>query len=177
MSHREVICCIGGQLHRVLEQARAGRETRRGQIRRPGVVVPHRMKDTVVVNTGTVSHLKELVCDGELHVAPGVRQKLCNLSLSGRGTHHLNVQMGEELAGALESLVAHGADQLWLAVNLPQGVTLRHSLRAESDLDAPAMPQQPVHDIFGGARVNSAAQDDQGPVPHARSQLVHDALE
>ena len=79
----------GRQLHRVLEQARAGGEARAGQVRGARVVLADRAQDVRVVHARLVGDHEELVRDGELHVAPGVGEQLGQLGLLGRGPDRL----------------------------------------------------------------------------------------
>ena len=90
LAHREVVARERGQLHRVLEQARTGGEARPGQVGGPRVVLADRAQDVGVVHAGLVGDHEELVRDGELHVAPRVREQLRELGLlrgrpDGRG--------------------------------------------------------------------------------------------
>ena len=61
-----------GELHRVLEQARAGREPRPGHIGGPRIVVAYCPAYPLKVEAVVIRHHPELISGGEFDVPPGV---------------------------------------------------------------------------------------------------------
>ncbi len=98
----EVVVVERGQLHRVLEQARAGGEPGAGQIGSARVVVGQRRTDALVVETEVVGHHVELVGGRELDVPPGVGEQLGELGLLRLELHDLVREVAEQLPGALQ---------------------------------------------------------------------------
>ena len=96
LAEREVVGGERRELHRVLEQARAGGEARARQVRRARVVLADGAQDVRVVDAGLVGDHEELVGDGELHVAPGVGEELGELGLLGRRPDGLRGEPAEE---------------------------------------------------------------------------------
>ena len=135
LAHREVVGRERGELHRVLEQARAGGEARAGQVGGARVVVADRVEDVRVVDAGLVGDHEELVRDGELHVAPRVREQLRELGLLGRRPDRLRRRAAEQRLGPLAGARRVGADDLGQRPELLEGVALGDPLRAEREVD------------------------------------------
>ncbi len=85
--------------------------------------------------------------------------------------------MTEQGLGSLGCPIRIGADDLRQAAELLERVTLGDPLRTEHDVDPAASLGEVLGDVFGRARVDGAAQDDEGPVPEMRRDLVDGALE
>ena len=71
----------GAQLHGVLEQARAGRETGTRQRLHARIVLAQGVIDAVEIGLEVLGHDVELIGDGEIDVAPGVAEQLGQLGL------------------------------------------------------------------------------------------------
>src|SRR5207245_8892389 len=89
LAHLKGVGRKSGELHRVLQQAWAGRETGSRQVGRAWIVLADRAQDAVVVESGTADDLEELIGDSELHVPPGVGQEVRRLTLASGGTDDL----------------------------------------------------------------------------------------
>ena len=96
LAEREVVGREGGQLHRVLEQARPGGEARPRQVGGARVVLADRAQDVRVVDARIVGDGEELVRDRELHVPPGVGEQLGQLGFLGRRPDRLAGQRPEQ---------------------------------------------------------------------------------
>ena len=177
LAEREVIGGEGRQLHRVLEQARAGGEAGAGQVGGARVVLADRAQDVRVVDPGLVGDHEELVGHRELHVAPGVGEQLRQLGFLGRRPDRLAGERPEQLGRPLGGAVVVGADDLRQRVELLEGMALGDPLRAERHVDPAAALGEVLRDVAGRARVDGAAQGDQRPVAEVRRDLVDGLLE
>ena len=101
LAEREVVGGERRQLHRVLEQARTGGEAGAGQVGGARVVLADRAQDVRVVDAGLVGDHEELVRDGELHVAPRVREQLRELGFLRRRADVLLASVPKSAVGAL----------------------------------------------------------------------------
>ena len=101
LAHREVVAGEGRELHRVLEEAGSGGEARAREVGGARVVAADRLEDVRVVHAGLVGDHEELVGDGELHVAPGVREELGQLGFPGARPDDLAAEPGEERRGPI----------------------------------------------------------------------------
>ena len=165
------------ELHRVLEQARAGGEAGARQVGGPRVVLAHGAQHVRVVDARLVGDREELVGDGELHVAPGVREQLGELGLLARGPQRLGGQPPEQRLGPVAGGRGVRADDLGQRVQLLERVALGDPLRAEGDVHVLAAVREGGGDVLGRARIDRAAQDDQRAVAELAGDLVDRPLE
>ena len=89
----------------------------------------------------------------------------------------LLASVAEQRGRALGGAVVVGADDLGQRVELLERVALGDPLRAERDVDGAAALGQVLGDVAGRARVDGAAQGDQGAVAQVRRDLVDGLLE
>ena len=135
LAQREVVRRERRQLHRVLEQARAGGEARAGQVRGARVVLADRAQDVRVVHARLVRDGEELVRDGELHVAPGVGEQLGELRLLGCVVRIVfDVRWRNSASARSPATGIVRADDLGQRAQLLEGVALGDPLRAERDV-------------------------------------------
>ena len=177
LAHWKVIWGESRELHRVLQQARPGGEPGAGEVGSARVVASNCVEHVVVIEARAVDDLKELVGNGELHVAPRVGQQLRELGLQRCRPHDSHAQRLEEAARLLETAVRRRADQLRQAADLLQRVPLRNSLRTEDHLHVePRRPQPPLHGLRRAGE-DCRPQDDKAAVAKVRHQVVQDAVE
>src|SRR5512138_415820 len=81
VAENKIIAVEGGQLHRVLEQARPGGKACARQRRGPAVAVHHHLADVVVVHTETTADHVKLIRHGELDIAPSVGKEFDQFGL------------------------------------------------------------------------------------------------
>jgi hypothetical protein len=171
---------VGGErreLHRVLQQARSGREAGARQVRRARVVLADRVEDRVVGAAGSIRDEEELVRRRESDVAPRVREELRELCLHRADTDGRRHQPGEERLGPIAGGRVIGPDDLGKRPKLLERVPLGDALRAERDVHRLApLPERP-RDAGGRTRVDGAAQHDERVGEDVVGQLVHDAVE
>ena len=98
----ETVHIEGRDLHRVLEEARPGREPRAGHIGCSRVSVGDRTTDALEVEAAVVGDHEELIGGRELDVPPGVGEELCQLRLLRRELDDVVGEAAEECGGALD---------------------------------------------------------------------------
>ena len=132
---REVVVVERRELHRVLEQARPGREPGPGHVGRTRVVVRERGADALEVEAEVVGDHVELVGGRELDVAPRVREQLGELGF-------LDVEVDDRVGEAPEQRLGPGdrplgaaGDDLRELEQLDQRLALGDALRTERDVD------------------------------------------
>ena len=162
LAEREVVGGEGRQLHRVLEQARAGGEARARQVGGARVVLADRAQDVRVVDAGLVGDHEELVRDRELHVAPGVGEQLGELGFLGRRADGLRGERPEQRRRRGRRRASSSAPMIcgseWSSSSAwPSAI--RSGQKATSTLQ-PRLGEV-LGDVAGRARVDGAAQDDQ----------------
>ena len=83
----ELIARESGELHRILEQARAGGEARARQRACARIIMLHRLHDRRVIGAGRFRDHVELVGGGEFDVAIGIIEQLGEFGLDRRNDH------------------------------------------------------------------------------------------
>ena len=100
----------------------------------------------------------KLVGDGELDVAPSVREQLGQLGLKDRNGHRLYLNSLKKLFGAVDGLVREAGDNLREHAELPKGVPLHRAPWAEGKVHVePPVGKEVIHPLRG-SRINRAAQ-------------------
>ena len=166
LAHREVVARERRQLHRVLEQARTGGEARGRAGRRPAGS-PARMasQDVRVVHARLVGDHEELVRDGELHVAPGVREELGELGLLGGGPDRSRRQGGRRAPPRGRPRRRSSAPTIWGSVRNSSSAW-PSAIRSGQNATSTGRPRSAkrLGNVRGGARVDGAPQDDERAV-------------
>ena len=165
------------QLHRVLEQARAGGEARTREIGGPRVVLPDGAQDVRVVDPGLVRDHEELVGDRELHVAPRIGEQLRELGLLRGCPHRRRRERPEQRLGPVPRAILVRPDDLGQRAELLERVPLGDALRAERDVDPAAALGEVLGDVARRPRVDRAPEHDEGAVAQMRRDLVDGLLE
>ena len=88
MAEAELVAGEGAELHRILDQARAGGETRPRHPLQARIIVRHRLEHALVIDAGRLGDQIELVGGGEFDVAVGVAEQLGEFRLYRRNHHH-----------------------------------------------------------------------------------------
>ena len=95
-----------------------------------------------------------------------------------RRADRLRGEPAEQRLGAVAGRAGVSAPTIWgRRVELLERVALGDPLRAERDVDAAAALREGCGDVRGRARVDGAAQDDEGAVAEVRRDLVDRPLE
>src|ERR1019366_5409226 len=113
MADEELIPTERCELHRVLEEARAGSEPGPGDRREPRVVVPAALKDAVEVESVALGDHVKLVDGGELNVPPRIRQEFCEFRLHRLHDDQVVGHGAKELLYFMHSTVVERAHHLW----------------------------------------------------------------
>ena len=178
LAEREVVRGEGRQLHRVLEQARPGGEAGARQVGRARIVLADRAAGrSCSRRRRSCGDHEELVRDGELHVAPRVREELRELGFLGRRPDRLGGQRPEQLGRPLGGHVVVGADDLGQRVELLERVALGDPLRAEGDVDHGSRARRGAGRRSRRARIDGASKGDERAVAEVRRDLVDRLLE
>ena len=159
MPERERIAAEGRQLHRVFEQTRPGREPGAGHSLHARIVVPAAVQDAIEVQAVLAGDRVELVDDGELDVAAGVRHQLAELGFHRRHFDELVGEPPEELAHRQERVGIEGAQDLRQLPDLPEAMALGHPFRTERHADVEAPGLEVLLDVLADARKDGAPED------------------
>ena len=175
VAEAELVLGEGGELHRVLHQARARREARGRNAAGARIVSPHRIVDPAVIETRRLRDQVELVRGRELDVAVGVAEELCEFRLARLHDDQLGGDGGKQLCRRLLGRRRRAADDLRCFLQLAYAVPLHHALRAEGDLEVAGLAPEIAIEPIGRAGKYRRAQHQELAVGEIRQQPI-DAL-
>src|SRR5580704_5333036 len=161
MPQKEVIPGERRQLEGILQQARAGGETRACEALHARIAVCDRVIDAIKVQAITFSQQIELVRDGEVQVSPAIGKQLGKLRFQWRQFDQVIIDDTEEVAGALERLRFECGDDLRQGSNFFHGFAFRDSLWTEGHVYLRSQALHAVVNQLGDTRVDGAAENQQ----------------
>ena len=136
-----------------------------------------RLEDPRVVDARVVRDHEEAIRDGELHIAPRVREQLRHLGLARGRVDEARRDRGEERTGARTRDLGIGADDLGEARELVERVPLDDPLWAHGDVRLYTLLMQLSREPFRRPGIHRAAQHDESALRDVGAQIADRAAE
>src|SRR5262249_7341990 len=176
VAEAELVLGKGGELHRVLHQARAGREAGGRNAAGARIVASHRVVDLAVIETCRFCDQIELVRGCELDVAVGVAEQFDEFRLARRYHDQLGGDGGKELRRLLLGRGRRAADDLRRFLQLLYAVPLHHALRAEGNLEITLPVPEIAIEPIGRAGKHRGTQHQELAVGEIRQKPIDAVL-
>src|SRR5262249_14421165 len=172
VAEREPVRVERGELHGVLQQARAGGEASRGEAGGAAVPLDHRPAHPVEVDTHAFGNHVELVGGGELDVPPAIREQLGQLCLLDLEPYDLRHNQREKGGRPIHSLFRTAGNNLRELFQLPDPVALRDTLRTVRKVPLAAVHAEGAQHVAARPGEYRAPDDDRLLVIEVRPDAV-----